>query len=189
MPAARVADMHSCPMVSPGPVPHVGGPILAPGDPTVLILGLPAARVTDWATCAGPIDVIACGAARTMIGQAAAAPPAPPAVTPAGGGSPSWFYQHEWFASHEYAAWSEILYAHDFLLFVQVYSSLSFVAGVVGVVAVAVVVYPYVSRSGELPAWPEPPGDSPNLLGDVRAFREQACQEGVRDDAEMYFLR
>lgn len=26
--AARVGDMHTCPMVLPGPVPHVGGPVL-----------------------------------------------------------------------------------------------------------------------------------------------------------------
>lgn len=61
MPAARVTDMHTCPMVNPGPVPHVGGPILPPCAPTVLIGGLPAARITDMATCAGPPDVIVMG--------------------------------------------------------------------------------------------------------------------------------
>ena len=50
-PAARVGDMHTCPMVT-GVVPHVGGPILPPGCPTVLIGGQPAARATDMATCA-----------------------------------------------------------------------------------------------------------------------------------------
>ena len=45
-PAARVGDMHTCPM-SDGPKPHVGGPILPPGAPTVLIGGMPAARVGE----------------------------------------------------------------------------------------------------------------------------------------------
>lgn len=56
-PAARVSDMHTCPMVT-GVVPHVGGPILPPGSTTVLIGGLPAARVGDQATCTGPPDAI-----------------------------------------------------------------------------------------------------------------------------------
>ena len=56
-PAARVGDMHVCPMVT-GIVPHVGGPILPPGGITVLIGGLPAARATDMAVCVGPPDVI-----------------------------------------------------------------------------------------------------------------------------------
>ena len=60
MPAARLTDMHVCPMLTVL-VPHVGGPIVAPGAPTVLIGGLPAARVSDMATCAGPPDVIVLG--------------------------------------------------------------------------------------------------------------------------------
>jgi uncharacterized Zn-binding protein involved in type VI secretion len=52
--------MHVCPL-STGPVPHVGGPILPPGGVTVLIGGLPAARVGDMATCVGPPDTIALG--------------------------------------------------------------------------------------------------------------------------------
>src|SRR5882672_10449161 len=59
-PAARITDMHVCPMVT-GVVPHVGGPILPPGMPTVLIGMLPAARMTDMATCVGPPDMIAMG--------------------------------------------------------------------------------------------------------------------------------
>ena len=59
-PAARLTDMHVCPMWD-GPVPHVGGPVVAPGCPTVLIGGLPAARVTDMAVCCGPPDMIAQG--------------------------------------------------------------------------------------------------------------------------------
>ena len=60
MPAARLTDMHVCPMVTVL-VPHVGGPIVAPGAPTVLIGGLPAARVSDMAICVGPPDVIVLG--------------------------------------------------------------------------------------------------------------------------------
>ena len=57
MPAARIGDMHTCPMVT-GLVPHVGGPILPPCAVTVLIGGIPAARMGDMATCVGPPDVI-----------------------------------------------------------------------------------------------------------------------------------
>lgn len=66
-PAARVGDMHTCPMVT-GVVPHVGGPILPPGCPTVLIGGMPAARVGDMATCVGPPDSIVVGEFTVMIG-------------------------------------------------------------------------------------------------------------------------
>jgi len=62
--------MHSCPMVTPGvpPVPHVGGPIVGPGVPTVLIGNLPAAVVGDMCTCVGPPDTIVKGSATVMIG-------------------------------------------------------------------------------------------------------------------------
>jgi uncharacterized Zn-binding protein involved in type VI secretion len=70
--AARVGDPHLCPMVT-GVVPHVGGPILPPGCPTVLIGKLPAARATDKATCVGPPDVIAKGSSTVMIGKLPAA--------------------------------------------------------------------------------------------------------------------
>jgi uncharacterized Zn-binding protein involved in type VI secretion len=70
-PAARVTDMHVCPMVT-AVVPHVGGPI-ATGAFTVLIGGLPAARVTDLAVCVGPPDVIAKGSATVLIGGLPAA--------------------------------------------------------------------------------------------------------------------
>jgi uncharacterized Zn-binding protein involved in type VI secretion len=66
-PAARVTDMHTCPMVT-GVVPHVGGPILPPGEPTVIIGMLPAARVTDMLTCVGPPDMIAMGSTSVVIG-------------------------------------------------------------------------------------------------------------------------
>jgi uncharacterized Zn-binding protein involved in type VI secretion len=71
--AARITDMHVCPMVNPGGVPHVGGPILPPGAPTVLIGGMPAARVGDMATCTGPPDSIIMGSATVFIGGMPAA--------------------------------------------------------------------------------------------------------------------
>jgi uncharacterized Zn-binding protein involved in type VI secretion len=71
-PAARVGDMHVCPMVT-GIVPHVGGPILPPGCPMVLIGGQPAARVGDLVTCVGPPDVIALGSFTVLIGGQPAA--------------------------------------------------------------------------------------------------------------------
>jgi uncharacterized Zn-binding protein involved in type VI secretion len=71
-PAARLTDMHTCPMVT-GVVPHVGGPILSPGAPTVLIGGLPAARATDLATCTGPPDTLLPGSATVLIGGMPAA--------------------------------------------------------------------------------------------------------------------
>jgi uncharacterized Zn-binding protein involved in type VI secretion len=72
MPAARVSDMHVCPMVT-GLVPHVGGPILPPGGIPVLIGSLPAARVTDMAVCVGPPDVIVLGSFTVLIGGLPAA--------------------------------------------------------------------------------------------------------------------
>jgi uncharacterized Zn-binding protein involved in type VI secretion len=71
-PAARLTDNHVCPMFS-GPVPHVGGPIIQPGCPTVLIGGLPAARVADMLVCVGPMGVIAKGSATVLIGGLPAA--------------------------------------------------------------------------------------------------------------------
>jgi len=73
-PAARITDMHVCPMVTPAlvPIPHVGGPISV-GLPTVLIGKLPAARVGDMAVCVGPPDVITKGSATVTIGGLPAA--------------------------------------------------------------------------------------------------------------------
>lgn len=71
-PAARVGDMHVCPMVT-GLLPHVGGPLMPPACPTVLIGGMPAARVGDLAVCVGAPDVIAKGSATVMIGYMPAA--------------------------------------------------------------------------------------------------------------------
>lgn len=70
-PAARISDMHTCPMVT-GVVPHVGGPIVV-GLPTVLIGGVPAARIGDMLTCVGPPDVIVKGSATVIIGGMPAA--------------------------------------------------------------------------------------------------------------------
>lgn len=71
-PLSRITDNHVCPMVT-GVVPHVGGPIIGPGCPTVLIGGLPAACVGDMVTCVGPPDVIAVGLPNILIGGRPAA--------------------------------------------------------------------------------------------------------------------
>lgn len=65
-PAATLLSMHECPMVTVL-VPHVGGPVVGPGAPTVLIGGLPAARVTDMLVCVGPPDTIVMGSATVLI--------------------------------------------------------------------------------------------------------------------------
>ena len=74
-PAARLTDFHECPMQTPAvpPVPHVGGPVVGPCEPTVLIGKLPAARVGDNLVCVGPPDVIVKGSATVMIGGMPAA--------------------------------------------------------------------------------------------------------------------
>lgn len=74
-PAARLTDMHTCPMQTPGvpPIPHVGGPIVGPGQPNVLIGGMPAAKVGDSLVCVGPPDSIVKGSATVMIGGTPAA--------------------------------------------------------------------------------------------------------------------
>jgi len=72
MPAARISDMHVCPMVT-GVVPHVGGPIMPPGAITVLICSLPAARVGDMEVCVGPPDSIVLGSMTVLIDKMPAA--------------------------------------------------------------------------------------------------------------------
>jgi uncharacterized Zn-binding protein involved in type VI secretion len=74
-PAARLTDMHVCPMVTPGlpPIPHVGGPVVGPGVPTVLIGSLPAAVLGDSAVCVGPPDTIIQGSTTVLIGSRPAA--------------------------------------------------------------------------------------------------------------------
>jgi uncharacterized Zn-binding protein involved in type VI secretion len=71
-PAARATDLHVCPMLTVL-VPHVGGPILPPCEPTVLTGGLPQARITDLATCVGPPDMIALGSFTVLVGGLPAA--------------------------------------------------------------------------------------------------------------------
>lgn len=74
-PAARISDMHTCPMVTPGlpPIPHVGGPVTGPGAPTVLIGGMPAAVMGDMCVCVGPPDTIIMGSTGVFIGGKPAA--------------------------------------------------------------------------------------------------------------------
>jgi uncharacterized Zn-binding protein involved in type VI secretion len=74
-PAARITDMHLCPMQTPAvvPIPHVGGPIVTPGAPTVLIGFLPAACVGSMCICVGPPDVIVMGSTMVLIGGRPAA--------------------------------------------------------------------------------------------------------------------
>lgn len=74
-PAARLTDMHACPMQTPAvpPIPHVGGPISGPGVATVLIGNMPAAVVGDMCVCVGPPDSIVKGSATVMIGNMPAA--------------------------------------------------------------------------------------------------------------------
>lgn len=71
-PAARLTDFHQCPMVT-AIVPHVGGPISGPGEPTVLIEKMPAAKVGDMCVCVGPPDSIVKGSSTVMIGGTPAA--------------------------------------------------------------------------------------------------------------------
>lgn len=70
-PQARIGDMHTCPAAN-GPVPHVGGPIVL-GCFTVLVAGMPAARVGDMAVCVGPPDTVAMGSGTVIIGGMPAA--------------------------------------------------------------------------------------------------------------------
>ena len=72
MPAARVGDLHICPMVT-GVVPHVGGPILPPGGVPTLVGGMPAARMSDMAFCVGPPDTVVKGSSKCLIGKLPAA--------------------------------------------------------------------------------------------------------------------
>ena len=71
-PAARITDMHVCPKVEPGPVPHVGGPTTS-GEGTVLIGYMPAARIGDSLVCCGPPDSISQGESSVKIGGKPAA--------------------------------------------------------------------------------------------------------------------
>ena len=70
--AARINDMHICPM-SDGPKPHVGGPILPGSNTAVLIGGQPAACLGDLCTCTGPPDTISMGSSNVLISSKPAA--------------------------------------------------------------------------------------------------------------------
>ncbi len=70
-PAARISDIHTCPMFT-GLVPHVGGPIIT-GSPTVVTGKMPQARVGDMATCVGPPDTIIVGSMTVMVNSMPAA--------------------------------------------------------------------------------------------------------------------
>ena len=74
-PAARVNDNHICPMQTPAvvPIPHVGGPILGPGVPNVLIEGMPASVVGDVCICVGPPSAVMKGSTGVLIAGRAAA--------------------------------------------------------------------------------------------------------------------
>jgi uncharacterized Zn-binding protein involved in type VI secretion len=65
--------MHTCPMANPGGSPHVGGPVMPPGVPTVMIGGMPAATVGNMCTCSGPPDSIVMGSQTVFIGGKPAA--------------------------------------------------------------------------------------------------------------------
>jgi len=65
--AARVSDNHVCPVLNPNGSPHTGGPVMPPGEVTVLIGGMPAATVGNMCVCAGPPDSITKGSSTVMI--------------------------------------------------------------------------------------------------------------------------
>jgi len=71
-PAARIGDMHLCPMVAPGPCPHIGGPIIV-GSPNVITGGMPQARVGDKAICCCPPGTISAGSSGVIVNGKAAA--------------------------------------------------------------------------------------------------------------------
>jgi len=75
LPAARITDMHVCPMMTPGvpPIPHVGGPIVVPGAPTVLIAMLPAAALGSMCVCVGPPSSVIKGSATVLLSNKPAA--------------------------------------------------------------------------------------------------------------------
>jgi uncharacterized Zn-binding protein involved in type VI secretion len=70
--AARLNDMHVCPMLD-GSKPHVGGPIMSGANTTVMIGGQPAAVVGDACICSGPPDTIVSGSSSVLIAGSPAA--------------------------------------------------------------------------------------------------------------------
>ena len=183
--AARVSDLHLCPVINPGNIPHLGGPILPPGEPTVHIEGLPAARVSDWLLCAGPLDVISRGATRTFIGFPMPPPPFPPGITIPGDGGESSVYQVNWIWLGNYVVAANVGGGVNVAVGWNAGAAVSVGAGALGVVAVAVVVYPFVSRTfGVAPV----EGDACCGVPDASLFKDISAVEGVRDDADVYLL-
>lgn len=183
-PAARVSDMHVCPMATPGtpPIPHVGGPILPPGAPTVLIGMMPAARQGDWCLCVGPIDTIVVGEPTVQIGAAALVPPAPPSGTTPGtpGGSDAYLVNYQWVVNWVAGVNAGVGW--------NVGAVVSIAAGAVGAVAVGLVVWVAVVK---VRMW-EAARDSRERLatqGPLGSHTERLpADDGVRDDAPVYFL-
>ena len=68
MPAATVTAMHVCPMVT-GVVPHVGGPVVSPSMPTVLVGVMPAIGPGSMAVCVGPPDSVVMGSPTCLAGS------------------------------------------------------------------------------------------------------------------------
>lgn len=52
-PVSLLGDFHACPAINPGPVPHVGGPVVQPGQAFVRVTGRPVAVVGGSTLCAG----------------------------------------------------------------------------------------------------------------------------------------
>jgi uncharacterized Zn-binding protein involved in type VI secretion len=71
LPAARIGDMHVCPLVTVI-VPHVGGPLVL-GSLTVIVGGVPQSRQTDMLICVGPPDTVMMGEPTVLVGMAGAA--------------------------------------------------------------------------------------------------------------------
>ena len=179
MPAARVGDMHVCPMLNPGGVPHVGGPITT-GSPTVFIGFMPAARLGDWVTCVGPPDTIVTGAATVLIGGAApVAPPAPPSIETPGeeGGSEAYVANYQWAVN--------AVAGVNAMVGWNVVAAAAVAAGVVGAVAVGLVVWVAVVKVRDANV-----GDPPNTPWPWSGFspHSRLASERVSDDAPVYFL-
>ncbi len=66
-PAARLTDMHTCPMVT-GVVPHVGGPISGPGHADGVDWRLARGTSATWRFAPAPPDTLAKGSATVLIG-------------------------------------------------------------------------------------------------------------------------
>lgn len=69
-PAARITDMHTCPQQTPSfpsPIPHVGGQIIGPGVPNVIIGKMPAVVMGDSCVCTGQFDTIIQGSGTVFM--------------------------------------------------------------------------------------------------------------------------